>query len=78
MEEANLDRSIGRLEGKVDFIIKEMSDLKGAFSVLEAGRLSKLESQVSGLIVKVGVISGGIALIVTSLAQLVVRYFLKV
>lgn len=39
----NVERSIGRLEGKVDLVLGQVSQLKTSFELLEAGRLSKLE-----------------------------------
>lgn len=43
MEDKNVERSIGRLEGKLDSVISLVGDLKGAFEQMEKGRLSVLE-----------------------------------
>ena len=39
----SVERSIGRLEGKLDSVITIVGSLKEAFDSLEKGRLSKLE-----------------------------------
>ena len=52
----NVERSIGRLEGKIDGMVvdiqninQSMSNLKAAFDVLEQGRLSGLEVNFAAL-----------------------------
>ena len=43
MEEQNLERAIGKLEGKMDMLISSMDSMSQAFANLEKGRLSTLE-----------------------------------
>lgn len=45
----NIERSLGRVEGKLDLLVKSVSDLSSAFQNLEAGRLSRLEVKVNTL-----------------------------
>lgn len=65
MEGSTMERSIGRLEGKVDLILTDMSKLRGSFETLEAGRLTRLEEEVSGLIVKMGVATAVISIVLS-------------
>ena len=48
-----LERSIGRLEGKVDALITEVKDLKKSFNTLEEGRVSTLEHDFAKLYTEV-------------------------
>lgn len=77
MDEQNINRSIGRLEGKVDLVIGQMTKLEGAFSTLESGRLSRLETEVAGLIVKMSLIAAGIPIIVSLVIYLAQHYLFK-
>lgn len=43
MTEKNIERSIGRLEGKMDNVVSEITALRVSFDNLEKGRFSKLE-----------------------------------
>lgn len=43
MPEDELQRSIGKLEGKMDLMVSSMQELTAAFANLEKGRLSTLE-----------------------------------
>ncbi len=42
-ETASLDRSLGRLEGKMDLMCTSVNNLAASFENLEKGRLSRLE-----------------------------------
>ena len=42
-EETNMERSIGRLEGKLDLVVTSITGLQSAFDTMEKGRLSRLE-----------------------------------
>lgn len=46
-KENNLERSIGKLEGKMDAMIATMERLASSFDNLEKGRLSTLEINVA-------------------------------
>jgi len=59
---ANIERSIGRVEGKLDAMSieisqlnQEMKSLRAAFDILEQGRLSGLEVQFATLNAQVAV-----------------------
>jgi len=43
MAQENLQRALGRVEGKVDLVVQSIADLKNSFEKMEQGRLSKLE-----------------------------------
>ena len=73
----NFERSLGRVEGKLDLIIKEMSDLSTAFRTLEAGRLSNLETKVANLTVRIAIISAGIPIAISMIFYFIQRYLLK-
>lgn len=75
MEEVNIDRSIGRLEGKMDLVLDSVTKLQGAFETLEAGRLSKVEQQVAGLIVRVSLLAAGIPVVIQFAILLVQHYW---
>ncbi len=42
-EPNGIERSIGRIEGKLDLMINTITDLKTSFDSLEKGRLTRLE-----------------------------------
>ena len=44
-----LERSIGRLEGKVDLVVATITQLSSDFTTMERGRLSVLEVKVNTL-----------------------------
>lgn len=52
-----LQRSIGRLEGKMDMLVSGMQEMASSFSSLEKGRLSKLEIAFANLIGKLTIIA---------------------
>lgn len=72
--EEGVERSIGRLEGKLDLVIDTMTELKAQFISLEAGRLSKLESTVAGLVVKVGLVAAAIPIAIELLTRVVFHF----
>lgn len=45
----SVERAIGRLEGKLDSVIKLVGDLGASFDAMEKGRLSRLEVQFATL-----------------------------
>ena len=49
MENHELERAIGRLEGKMDSLIATLQGLTQAFDLLEKGRLSRLETNFATL-----------------------------
>lgn len=52
-----IERSIGRLEGKIDLVIGDVSELKVAFNTLEAGRLSRLERDFANFTGKMTIVA---------------------
>ena len=87
---ANLERSIGRLEGKVDVVIEDiklisdnMTALRASFDILEKGRLSNLEVSFASLQAKVQerarntalIYSGTISFAISILSAIITRYF---
>ena len=72
--QASVERSIGRLEGKMDYAINELSELKIAFNSLEAGRLSRLERDFANLVGKMTVIVSIASLLVSLLINGAVKY----
>ena len=64
-QEDNFYRAIGRLEGKLDLIIKKVDDLDKSFRVLEEGRLSSLERQFANLGGKLSIISAVVAIVIS-------------
>ena len=49
-EENNLERAIGKLEGKMDMLVASMDGMAQAFNNLEKGRLSTLEINFAKLL----------------------------
>jgi hypothetical protein len=49
MPKYNLERSLGRVEGKLDLVINQLTKLSGAFDQLEKGRLSTIEKEFAQL-----------------------------
>lgn len=47
--EPDMQRALGRVEGKLDSTISMLADLKAGFDQLEKGRLSRLEVQFATL-----------------------------
>lgn len=88
---ANLERSIGRLEGKVDGmsvnvqnIDQSMKDLRASFDTLEAGRLTGLEISFASLKAKTqaesrntALIFAGMISLVISIISIVIGYYLR-
>jgi hypothetical protein len=52
-EQQDLERSLGRLEGKMDSMVASMNHLASAFDNLEKGRLSTLEINFARMQVEV-------------------------
>ena len=73
----SLERSLGRVEGKLDLLVSSVSDLSGAFKTLEAGRLSALETKVAGLTVRVALISASVPVVISIAFFLAEKYLLK-
>lgn len=59
------ERSIGRLEGKIDLVIQEVKELNRAFRALEDGRVSTLERNFANLSGKLAIISAIVSFIVS-------------
>lgn len=55
-------RALGRVEGKLDLVIDQVTALRGSFETLEAGRLSRLETTVAQQTVRLTMIAAGIPL----------------
>lgn len=82
MEEVNnseLIRAIGKLEGKMDLMVNSVSNLASSFESLEKGRLSRLEIGFATLNTEVkdkarntAVWSGAIVAIIVSVATAVI------
>ena len=66
-------RSISRLEGKLDSLIIKVDDLAHAFQTLEAGRLSSLEKDFAELSGRLQVAATIIAFIVSIAVALLNR-----
>ncbi len=77
MDEVNVERALGRVEGKIDLVVKDTSELKTAFATLEAGRLSRLETIVAGLVAKVSIIAAAVPIAVTIVWGLIQHFLLK-
>ena len=77
MEHVDIARSLGRVEGKIDLVVSDMGALKGAFQTLEAGRLSRLEGIVAGLVAKMTIIAAAVPIGVTIVWGFVQNYLLK-
>lgn len=75
METQDIAMSIGRLEGKMDLVVSDMGALKGAFQTLEAGRLSRLETKVAELVVKVGLIAAAVPIVVSITWAIIQHYY---
>lgn len=73
----DVERSIGRLEGKLDSLISTVSSLKQSFDTLEAGRLSALEKQVAQITTKIAIIASGLSVAVSVGWSLFQFFFLK-
>lgn len=54
-ERTDFERSLGRVEGKLDSVISVVTDLKSSFDSLEKGRLSRLEVAFATLHTEVSV-----------------------
>lgn len=52
-DQQDLERSLGRLEGKMDSMVSSMNHLTSAFDNLEKGRLSTLEINFAKMQVEV-------------------------
>lgn len=79
----DLERSMGRLEGKLDSIVNIVADLKGAFETMEKGRLSRLEVAFNTLQTEIAVKSknttivwSAVISVATSVAAAVVIHLL--
>ena len=80
----DVERSIGRLEGKLDTVVTIVTDLKAQFDVLEKGRLSGLEVSFATLNAEVGtrakntaLWTGAIVSICVSIASGIIIYILN-
>ena len=63
----SVERSIGRLEGKIDLVIQEVSGLKVSFNTLEEGRVSTLERNFANLTGKLSMIAAGVSVAISVL-----------
>ena len=68
------ERSLGRLEGKLDLIIKDVSELNASFHELEQGRLSRLEIQFSNLTGKLTIVAAVVSIGISALF-FILQYF---
>ena len=71
-EQLNSERSIGRLEGKLDSVISLVADIKGAFEKMEKGRLSVLEISFATLKTEVEVKTRSSAVIISAVISILV------
>lgn len=76
MADSGVERSIGRLEGKIDLIVNQVSGLRAEFMTLEAGRLSKLERDFANLIGRLTAIMAGVSIAVSLGVFLLQKYVL--
>ena len=83
MEQVDLERAIGRVEGKLDLVVTSISELKNAFDTMEKGRLSRLEVLFATLETQISVKARSTAMwtsaalsILTSVAAGVIIYLI--
>ncbi len=74
MDEIN--RAIGRLEGKMDSLIISTNALASSFKTLEEGRLSTLEREFAFLTGKITVIMVGVSAIISIGLFVIEKYWL--
>lgn len=80
---STIERSIGKLEGKMDMMVSSMNALSASFDSLEKGRLSRLEINFAELNTNVQDkakntalwTSGIVTLIVSTVIALVIHFF---
>ena len=75
MPPANTERSIGRLEGKVDLLITKVDNLDKSFHTLEEGRLSTLEHDFANLTGKLSIIAVIVSAVISIATAVVVKIF---
>jgi hypothetical protein len=78
----DLNRSLGRVEGKLDGLQKSMEGLATsqtrlatAFESLEAGRLSRLETKVAEQTVRISILASAIPVVISGLFLIVEHYW---
>lgn len=72
----NLERALGRVEGKMDLMVTSVNNLAASFESLEKGRLSNLEIKFANLQGRITIIAGVISLAV-SIAFFMVQHYWK-
>lgn len=82
-EQQDLERSLGRLEGKMDSMVSSMNHLASAFDNLEKGRLSTLEINFAKMQVEVferakssSVWTSAIVSVIVSVVGAIIVYFI--
>lgn len=68
----NLERSLGRLEGKMDSVMSTVTALAASFENLEKGRLSNLEIAFAKIQTEVSERSRSTAVLTSSIVSLIV------
>jgi len=77
-EPNNLERAIGKLEGKMDMLISSMEGMAQSFANLEKGRLSTLEINFAKMQVELADRSKTTALKTSALVSIVVGVIVSV
>ncbi len=72
-----IQRSIGRLEGKLDYLVNSVNTLAASFKTLEEGRLSQLEREFALLTGKITIIMVGVSAAISFGLFAVEKYLLK-
>ncbi len=80
----NLERSIGKIEGKLDAVVAAVHEMKSSFDSLENGRLSRLEIAFATLQAETTMraktvaiwIASGVSIAVSLISALLTRRFL--
>ena len=71
-EQEHLERSIGRLEGKLDSVVTMVAGLKDSFETMEKGRLSRLEVSFATLKTEVEIRVKNTAMVSAAVTSMVV------
>ena len=74
-KENGLERSIGRLEGKLDSLIVKVDNLDKSFIKLEEGRISTLEHDFAKLTGKLSIIAVIISAGISILSAVLINIF---
>jgi hypothetical protein len=77
MDDSDINRSIGRLEGKLDSLVTSVNTLASSFKSLEEGRLSQLEREFSLLTGKITIIMVGVSAGISFALYIAERYLLR-